>query len=548
MSEELKNKKTEKEETSKDKETKKPDHQNEESEGLIGGNGLIEFLKSLMPMLEKLEDSGFKQVLPDSPLSALNDEDLDQDDPTIQEFTDKNDGLKGIVRIIKIHGPESIERISNIIDNLTNIRISHRVSALRTAFNNIQNYRNINNEVVKLERTASTNNSKGQNQYEAAVIVKFLMKDASSIQERNSLVSAYEAIIEGDDMALDAASFRLRNIMANYMPERNIRTAYTYIDTQANEPFLMCPKAVYQTGKAIAMEVSKCRDHCIDSRVTQDGKISCAYQSWLKVAELNHQALGRLDVARHPDNDKNLLSLKEGERNREENKLDEKGSLDTRMDEARKKFKNNHDNDDNLETKLDDASAVEGGHRGEGSPINKINASKGWNARSYRLAQEITQPLENRLKNNLSEPFKTQEEKLTAVQKNNEDMKTKEQLLNDTPSVEGGHRGESKDSYPELLNSGSKKVEVESLTHQVNDLKALATEESYPELLNKTASTKVVRLDPDKEENIEQQMKGKQTGYSDKTIETLLADEHVGLSEDELDEAMELWLSKQHVN
>lgn len=65
-------------------------------------------------------------------------------------------------------------------------------------------------------------------------------------------------------------------------PTENRRVAYTSLSTQNNEPYLLCPKGNFQGKGAVPMEISKCRDNCIDSRVGKDGSVSCAYQDWLK--------------------------------------------------------------------------------------------------------------------------------------------------------------------------------------------------------------------------------------------------------------------------
>ena len=90
------------------------------------------------------------------------------------------------------------------------------------------------------------------------------------------------------------------------------------LSTTDGEPVQFCPKAAKQIGYAVAMEVSKCRDNCIDSTVSADGRIGCAYAKWMKVSKDNFELLkDRYEVVPHKLNE-NLMTLAAGDRGKKD--------------------------------------------------------------------------------------------------------------------------------------------------------------------------------------------------------------------------------------
>jgi hypothetical protein len=123
------------------------------------------------------------------------------------------------------------------------------------------------------------------------------------------------------------------------------------------------------------MEVSKCRDHCIDSRLAKDGTVSCAYEDWLKVAFQPHdQVMARLNVHKHPDNEANALELNEGERSK---KLTE-GEIpfETRFEKNQKGYKRDSLPEESIEKRLESS-----GHRNEEKIVKKALTAFSFGAR-----------------------------------------------------------------------------------------------------------------------------------------------------------------------
>jgi hypothetical protein len=139
-----------------------------------------------------------------------------------------------------------------------------------------------------------------------------------------------------------------------------------------------CPKAVHQLGRAETMPISVCRDQCIDSRVQRDGKVACAYSDWTRLADTHQKAMARLESLRHPDNAKNSLNLKEGERSKPLTEAER--SVEQRMEEDLKGDlkRGKKTSEDALEKQLDDVKLY--GHQGDADEtvfsLNQRKASK----------------------------------------------------------------------------------------------------------------------------------------------------------------------------
>ena len=153
----------------------------------------------------------------------------------------------------------------------------------------------------------------------------------------------------------------MHNWYSEITPKENRRVAYTTLFTQANEPFLLCPKGKFQGFKSpIPMEISKCRENCIDSRVDKSGHVTCAYQDWLKVAFQSHdEVMARLDVHKHPDNEANALELKEGERSKKltEGEIGFEARFDN-SDRGANKIRDKHNLSDSMEKQLSEKEAT----------------------------------------------------------------------------------------------------------------------------------------------------------------------------------------------
>jgi hypothetical protein len=332
---------------------------------LIGGGGLIALIEELMGGLYKTLPETLPKALPEdaspcgmgTPLNDLDDSDFDSEDETVETF--KNDGgVKSIIRITKISDKaEAVLRLSELSSRLRNVRSASRLRDLRQAFASIE---------------AARQGKGAQHQIEAVELLDKLAKDAGSDKERISLANARKAVLIGTGRDFEAAGFRVRTSFASLIPTNNVKLAYTSLSTQDGEPNLLCPKAVKQLGYAVPMEVSKCRQNCIDSRVSKDGRVACAYAEWLKTADTHQAAMGRLEMHRGEDNEFNLLTLAENQRSKPLTK-DER-TYEERFKEELDNFGKEPD-DRSIEQRLHEATKAELGHHGEPDEKDRL-ASK----------------------------------------------------------------------------------------------------------------------------------------------------------------------------
>ena len=296
------------------------------------GKHLLNLLKDVLPpeitdALSKLEgdvpasgDGGGAKVVivrkvNESPFDAISDDDF-VSDPVVDSF--KNQGGCNIVRAALKEGSNlSLGWLNRLSEDLGEIREASHNAALRTIFACVHS--------AKTKREAS-------HQVQAVKLLDWLIKDVNTEYDKANLEQARRSVLSGTYDDFDAANFRVRNVFASRIPQgQMLRTAYTTLSGQDGEGYQMCPKAQYQIGRALPMEISKCRDNCIDSRVTREGKVTCAYAEWLRVADNHNSAMNRLDVVKHDLNDATRMELKGKDRG----KLEEPDSLEGMIDKKR---------------------------------------------------------------------------------------------------------------------------------------------------------------------------------------------------------------------
>lgn len=554
---------------SKDKHDNK--HESKEKSLMIGGGGVIEMLKDVLKTVQDTLDkkgadkdiqvtTSDDMPLPDSlsgslpmhlmggPLELIGGDDMACGDPVVDALDKDHGGLNGIIKIVRIVTPESVEKLASVIDHLDNVRTASRRDLMRKAFLSIQYARGCDNEAVTMERIASQQPEKSRGHYQAQAVdlLTRLAADSANSAERHILENARQAVLQGEDATLDAAAFRVRNLFASATPAQNVRVAYTTLATQAGEPFLLCPKGQKVFGHAVPMEISKCRENCIDSRTDHEGKVSCAYADWLRTADTHDKAMGRLDVHRHPDNATNL-NLAEGERAKALTP-DEIG-YEGRFEESKQgvnKMRGKVDVEESREKQLEESKPVAWGHQGDGTPLSEINIKKA-QFNFARFAQtDSMKTLEEQVPSNTAVGDKTMEEQLRGADKADvPSVPINEQLA--TTNGLTGNRGEAEHSAAQALEAVDTAA-TESVSEELNARPDTANTESFPEMLNKTAgkyTSKLVELDAEKNEGIEAQMEGKHHGEpDDATIEAMLEDQHAGLTEEELDMLLEEWLAQ----
>jgi hypothetical protein len=512
---------------------------------LLGGSGLIQAILETMEQIAEAIKSGeasAKTVHKETPMDIIQDDDLDNGDPVVHEFLNDG-GCKGVIRVIRFGDPkEAVDKLASMVQRLQKVRQAHRRTLLRQIFAAVQIARGIDNEAVRLERMACRMDSasRGFYQAEAVAAIDQLLLDTPDAKERSTLLAARNGILEGQDNSLDAAAFRLRALYASTLPkEQSIRIAYTTLRTQAGEPYLLCPKGKYIMGYPVPMEVSKCRENCIDSRMAADGSVSCHYQTWLKHADSHEKAMARLDVHRHPDNAANLLTLEAGTRANLWNEGDI--PLEKRFEDSTQganKLRDKTPANVSIEAQLEKAKPGRPGHRSDSAtPLSEINNKVStFNFRRRLTAQNDThKTLEEQMPKGNTNSTRTMEEQIRAQADSNahEMHETpREQQLDFTDSL-NGRRGVMEKSYAHQLASEGKSA------HSASEALNSQDEMNGARIAEKLSSTasKVVKLDAESEESLGAQIESKHSDheYSDDTIEAMLADERVGLSEDEID-------------
>lgn len=324
-------------------ETKNPETIN----SLIGGTGLLNMLSD---SINRMSSNSY--VYSDSPFSLLDETDFDKNDKIVQSFFNK------INNVEKVFASSDRKKIlSDTYGNLLNIRLSDLRSQMRKAYNYIQNALDNSNDAVRLERLASKIpfKSSGHYQVEALKSVDELLKLSLTSFTDIKFSNVKNYVLSGSKENYRIAAKLLKDSFEELTPSENRRLAYTTLQVNVNEPFLLCPKGKLNgtnNSGAVPMEISKCRENCIDSRVDSDGRVSCNYQAWLTAAfEPHEKVMARLDVSRHPDNEANSLNIEEGKRKR----YDDQPGFEKMLDDAKEginKARNSSDYENSREYQL----------------------------------------------------------------------------------------------------------------------------------------------------------------------------------------------------
>lgn len=467
---------------------------------LVGGTGLLSMLQDTIAGLGDGDSTPMS-----SPFHVLDMNDFG-DDPVISAFKNMG-GPENIVKIVALPEKEAHQHLHHAFNKLNNIKLAEERNTLRYAYMALQNFLNKNNEAARLERVAykTTDKSAGYWQIEAINTLDKLKKFASTSLRTSKLESARNVVLSGNKLQTTKVSNYLHNWYSEITPKENRRVAYTSLSTQANEPYLLCPKGKFQGYKApIPMEISKCRENCIDSRVDKDGHVTCAYQDWLKVAFQSHdEVMARLDVHKHPDNEANALELKEGERSKKltEGEIGYEARFDN-SDRGANKIRGKQNVDDSREKQLSDAKQSSYGHQQGDKPVMRpkqaqTDSNKTIDSQLPRKDQKGTDYLEMLLRKLNDKESVTDE-----VRENQLDS---DGLYN--------HRGEMEESYADQLNvSGKDPINYrdelnkdkdepkDSIIHQLDKkITASKKELNQEQILNDTRKKNVVDVPRDKQ-------------------------------------------------
>lgn len=305
-----------------------------EGEAKIDGSKLLSLFENVAtPAFEELMDSlkheggddtvVVKKIRIDDPFEVLESEDFDRSCPVIKQLEDglgceMPDALHPLFDWEELQDSD-VERLAStykaFVGQVAKMVLAQKLSNLRIAFSYLQK--------------CMSDPDNTQYKYKALTSLRTAQKYSRNTSEVNEINKAIDSVLKGSVEFIDAAKFRTHNIFANNVSTPNIRVAYTTIATQPGEDFLMCPKGLDMLGYPVPMEISKCRDNCIDSRMNREsGAIHCGYKNWINtVADSNKKALARLEVHRHPDNEANLLNLN-GKRTKEDSHVTNEVSME----------------------------------------------------------------------------------------------------------------------------------------------------------------------------------------------------------------------------
>jgi hypothetical protein len=492
-----------------------------ENKDKIGGMGLLSMLQDTIANLGNSENMPMS-----SPFHVLNMDDFG-DDPVVSAFRGMG-GPEHFVKIVGLPHGEAHKHLHHAFNNLNNIKLAEERNTLRYAYMALQNFLNKTNDAARFERIAYKQNDKSAGfwQIEALDTLTKLKSFASNLTRFQKIETARQIVLSGDKNKSVKVANYIHNWYSEITPKENRRVAYTTLFTQNNEPYLLCPKGKFQGFKSpIPMEISKCRENCIDSRVDKDGHVTCAYQDWLKVAFQSHdEVMARLDTHKHPDNEANALELTEGERSKKltEGEIGFEARFDNSDRGANKtRYKQNYD--DSFETQLSKIKQVEYGHQQGDKPVlrpkqaqtDSLKTIDSQLPRKDQKGNEYLEALLRKLNNKESVTDEVREEQLDS-----------NELYN--------HRGEMEDSYADQLNVKRKdpinyRDELnkdndepkESIIHQLDkNITASKKELNKEQILDDTRKKNVV--DVPKDEELEDR---RHNTKITKNIEFLLDDE-----------------------
>jgi hypothetical protein len=461
----------------------------------IGGMGLLEMLQ------DTLSNIGDSEKLPHtSPFHVLSADDFD-DDPITNSFK----SMGGPEIIVALPVP----KVQSAYNKLNSIKLSNQRNILRYAFVSLQSFLDKNSEAVRLERVAYIKDDKstGYWQIESLKAIDNLYQYADSILSKSFLDNSRSSILSGDKKSVAEVSDKIKLKFSSITPSEMKRVAYTTLSTQDNEPYLLCPKGKLQGKGPVPMEISKCRENCIDSRIGKDGTVTCAYADWMKTAFQSHdEVMAKLDVHRHPDNEANLLNLAEGERSKKltEGEVGFEARFDN-SDRGANKVRGKHNESDSREKQLSETKQSSYGHQQGDKPVLRpkqaqSDSMKTIDSQLPRKDQSGNEYLEALLR------------KLNRVKSDTETVR-EEQLEDGLYS----RKGDMEKSYAEQLLDSK---EPKNYRDELNKDKA-EPKESISNLLNKNISASKKVNEESREKELESR---RHNDEIDKSIEELLSD------------------------
>lgn len=281
------------------------------------------------------------------PFEILNDDDFAKDDPVVNTFNNDMGGCGKIVKVVRISAKEALSHLTTTYKKLNDIRVANKTTDLQEVFNHIN---------------AVASGKGAKHQVLAVQKIEKLMRDATP-KEKFALRKAKEAVLAGTVEHLDAAGFRVRGVLAQYAPEKMVRTAYTNLETQSGD-LIMLPQGKHQLGYPTTLELSKFRDQSVDAKIDPNtGDVKNGYMDFEQRRDNMAAVTSRFETHKNPENKENLLTLAEGERSKPLTKNER--NYEQRLDEDTKGRYNQKAWEKSVETALDDAKPANLGHHGE---------------------------------------------------------------------------------------------------------------------------------------------------------------------------------------
>ena len=503
-------------------ETHYTSHDPKQIKKVLGEESLLNIIKDLS------KDLSGKHSFVSNPLEDMDDTHFDMGSPIIIDFMNSG-GPDLLGKILKCSNSEALTKLANLEKRFINIKVAEERNTLRFAYMALQNFLDKNNEAAKMERVAYKNNEKssGYWQIEAINAIDKLKSFANNERKNKFVKEARQIILSNDKKVIAMVAKSLHNWYSEITPKENRRVAYTTLSTQTNEPYLLCPKGKFQGYKApVPMEISKCVNNCIDSRLDKDGHVTCGYQDWLKVAFQTHdEVMARLDVHTHPDNEANALELKEGERSK---KLTEgEVGYEARFNmstQGANKLREKANYEDSIETQLSDNKAVKWGHQQDDKPVKRPKQAQSDHNRV------INEQLSPERKNQDGAQYL--EELLRKLNTHVSDTEhVREEQLDDAELM--GHRGEMETPYSEqLLSKKSKPIYIsEEINSKADDGDDMTVSQHLNKSASKVEKNQEQLLEENRKKSVmdilrEEQLEERRTNKKDvnKTIEQLLSD------------------------
>jgi len=464
---------------------------------LIGGDNILKMIGDMIGNIGKSN-------IP-NPFDVLETADFGSD-PISQQFLNMG-GPKHVVKVFKIDSPDQAEEaMRHMASVLNQTKIAEMRKGLRSIFASLQSTLEIDNQAVKMERIASKLPRKSPGFWQAESLTQIdALRRVANKEENLILDSTEKMVTAGGYVYIAKAAQTIKNMYESITTPRNTRVAYTTLGTTDGEPILMCPKGIVEFGGAVPMEVSKCRWNCVDSRQDKDGNVRCNYEAWMKQSFQSHDVvMGNLDVTRHPDNEANLLNIKDGERKTHEDQIGyEKMFEDSKLKSSKRDSSNTSES---REKQLDELKPSLYGHLVDDKKLNKRTSQS-----------DHLKTIENQMPNR-EEVKKSLFDRL--VDKYNNKVDASEVMESNLADNAGlyDQKGDRKDSIIHDLNANeSKPVHISG---EINKNAGDGDDLNLAGHLNKTAKKKMDL------NSFDSHLEEKRTNEKiDKTIEELLATE-----------------------